>query len=622
MKSFKTFALVLLCVLSVCFFSCKGSASVTNEDEGFGISITLPGGEERAVFYDIDEVASYTIRVSQNGYDVASKNAEPGETVRIKLTDEGNYDISVSAFNVNNNKIAEGTASVTLALGDGYKNVEIDIYPDEKSIGINLAAAWETETPDDEKYGSADAVIYDISIYEGEKLVDTYCNVSLTGTYNVRYYSTYKIKIEAKKANGTVVGTGEATFTIQKGDTVKDVSITIVREYKLCCEYDIILTASWETPDEDKYGAEDVVRYDVSIFEGEELVNNYENVNLIKTFNVPNFSTYRVRIEAKKANLTVVGSGEATFTIQRGNIVDAISITIRGDYKQSSSDLGINPLLNWVEGYKRETVTFGSWPQSLADVTGITLTATGKTYDGNNAEYSGSDGNKYVKVDDSYYKVEPITWRVIVYNADGSKRLLADKIYARIPYYGTTRSRILSNSTIYANNYKYSNIRAYLNSTKNQFETDGGTPREYDVDCTNAGFLTSAFTSAELAKIKTVLVDNSAATTDSSTNQYACENTEDKVYLLSYKEASKNFYGLYNNSDRIMKTTAYARANGAYQSDDEGYGGCWWLRSPYHDHFDNARFVSNKGGHIEYYGLDYFVYSDNVGVVPALTVTE
>ena len=510
MKWFKTFALALLGVFGLCLFGCNDSASVSQEEDELGISITLPGSKDRAVFYEIDEVASYTISVSQNGSSVTSKNAAPGETVKIKLEDAGTYDISVSAFDSGSNKIAEGSASVTLALGDGYKNVDIDIEPYEKLVGINLTATW--ETPDEEKYGAEDAVRYDVYIYEGETLVNTYKNVSLTGTYNVPAYSTYKVKIEAKKADLTVIGSGEACFTIEKGDTRKAVSITIAGEFSV---------------------------------------------------------------------------------------------------------LGINPSINWVSGYKGEKKTFGTYPQSLADVTGVTLTATGTVYDGSNPEYSGDDGNKYVKVGDSYYKVEPITWRVIGYNSDGSKKLLADKIYARIPYYGTASTRSLSDSTIYSNNYKYSNIRAYLNSTKNQFEADGGTPTQYDIDWSNAGFLTAAFTSTELAKIKTVLVDNSAKTTDSDTNQYACENTEDKVYLLSYKEAQKKLYGLYNSSERIMKTTAYARANGAYQSDNEAYGGYWWLRSPFYSlYFSACRIYDdgdNRSSSVEY---------NCVGVVPALTVTE
>ncbi len=490
MKKFRNVALALLGVLSIWFLGCTANASTSGDDDNdFGISITLPG-KGRAVFYDIDEVASYTINVSQNGYSVTSKDAEPGETVRIKLNDVGAYQIGVSALDSNGNEIAGGSASVTLALGDGYKNVLIDIEPYEKNVGINLTAAW--ETPDEWKYGAEDAVRYDVYIYEGETLVNTYTNVSLTKSYNVPFYSTYTVKIEAKKADMTVVGSGEATFTIAKGDTYKNVSITIV-------------------------------------------------------------------------------------------------------------------------GDRRKTITFGSWPQSLADVTGITLTATGKTYDGSNAEFSGDDGNKYIKVGDSYYKVEPITWRVIAYNSDGSKKLLADKIYTNLKYYGTSSDRDLAGTTIYASNYKYSNIRAYLNSIKNQFVTDGGIATEKDIDWTNAGFLTTAFTDAEVAKIKTVTVDNSDA--ENGSGSYACENTEDKVYLLSYYEANKKLYGLNNNSDRIMKTTAYARANGAYQSDADTAGGFWWLRSPYDDYY--ARGINYDGS------SDYDYVSDVcVGVVPALTVTE
>lgn len=457
-----------------------------------------------AVFYDIEEVASYTITVKQNGYEVASKTAEPGETVKIKLTDAGTYYVNVNASNSSGDTIANGYTSVTLALGDGYKNVQIDIEPYEKSVGINLTAAW--ETPDEGKYGAEDAVRYDVSIYEGETLVSTNEKVSLTGSYNIPYYSAYTVKIEAKKANLTLVGSGEATFTLEEGDTYKNVSVTIV-----------------------------------------------------------------------------------------------------GEQKVSLGEMGIS--LNWVKGYKRETLTMGSWPQSLADVTDVTLTATGKTYDGVNEEYSGSDGNKYVKVEDSYYKVEPMTWRVIAYNSDGSKKLLADKIYSKIPYYGATSNRSLAGTTIYANNYKYSNVRAYLNSTKNQFETDGGTPTEYDVDWTDAGFLTSAFTAAEQSKIKTTTVDNSAVTTDSDSNQYACENTEDKVFLLSYNDATKKIYGLNNNSDRIMQPTAYASANNA--------GGFWWLRSPFYYYSYNARFIYSDG-----YDYNRDVDDDDVGVVPALSVTE
>ena len=54
MKKFKTIALTLLSVLSLCFLGCKESVSGSGEKEDLGISITLPGKADRAVFYEID----------------------------------------------------------------------------------------------------------------------------------------------------------------------------------------------------------------------------------------------------------------------------------------------------------------------------------------------------------------------------------------------------------------------------------------------------------------------------------------------------------------------------------------------------------------------------------------
>ncbi|MCQ2592641.1 MAG: DUF6273 domain-containing protein, partial [Treponema sp.] len=198
------------------------------------------------------------------------------------------------------------------------------------------------------------------------------------------------------------------------------------------------------------------------------------------------------------------------------------------------------------------------------------------------------------------------------YNSDGSKKLLADKIYTNLAYYRTgDESRTLGSKTIYPNNYKYSNVRAYLNSINNQYVTEGGTATEYDIDWTDAGFLTSAFNDEEKSRIKETVVDNSAASTGEESNSYACENTVDKIYLLSSAEATKKLYGFYNDEDRIMKTTEYARANGARV-------GYWWLRSPGYDGSSFAREIRDWGYHR---GRDDVYYS-NHGVVPALTVTE
>lgn len=74
----------------------------------------------------------------------------------------------------------------------------------------------------------------------------------------------------------------------------------------------------------------------------------------------------------------------------------------------------------------------------------------------------------------------------------------------------------------------YSHIRSWLNST----------------------FFETAFNSSKKEKIETTIVDNSASSTLDDSNKYACDNTSDKMFLLSYKEA-KN----YLSSDSKRKVT-------------------------------------------------------------------
>ena len=87
-------------------------------------------------------------------------------------------------------------------------------------------------------------------------------------------------------------------------------------------------------------------------------------------------------------------------------------------------------------------------------------------------------------------------------------------------------------------------------------------------------------------------VDNSAAST----------TTKDKIFLLSEKEATTTGYGFtaYNvygpGNSRIRMTTDFAKASGACQSTTDGYGGWWWLRSPYwRDSSGLVRYVYNDG---------------------------
>ena len=276
-------------------------------------------------------------------------------------------------------------------------------------------------------------------------------------------------------------------------------------------------------------------------------------------------------------------------------------------------------------------VAFGEWPQSEAkdvEEDSLKLVDGGRGYFNNNY-YKDDNDNYYVKHNDSYYKVEPIVWRVLNkdYSDTGKALLLAEKILTGgIPYYVNTSSRTIGSATVYANNYKYSTIRAWLNGS---YETDDTQEKNYE----GKGFLQTAFTEKALEFIVDTTVDNSARSTNpdsnesqwnSGDNKYASEtNTTDKIFLLSEQEATTKDYGFveYNEygegNTRIRVTTDYAQATGAYQNSTDGYGGWWWLRSPFYCDEIGARDVLNVGNA----SISNYVNSILVGVVPALSIS-
>ncbi|MDD7036586.1 MAG: DUF6273 domain-containing protein, partial [Mollicutes bacterium] len=79
----------------------------------------------------------------------------------------------------------------------------------------------------------------------------------------------------------------------------------------------------------------------------------------------------------------------------------------------------------------------------------------------------------------------------------------------------------------------------------------------------------------------------------------ACEDTQDKVYLLSDKDVNNKEYGFPDYASRI-----------AYDADGNAHA--YWLRSP-SNRGDSARYVYSHGD-------VYDLYVDNSdGVRPALT---
>ncbi len=369
--------------------------------------------------------------------------------------------------------------------------------------------------------------------------------------------------------------------------------------------------------------------------------------------------------DSSTANVSTSSTITSTVSNTAGNVTvtyteDGVTKTaeVSGSYYVAASDALTQTVVDngttTIDTNTFQLVKFGDFPQTIAE-DGITYSES-TVYNG---WYLGSDGQFYEKVQEHgystyykysngvsvakfnntspnylYFKVEPIEWRVLTsdYNSTGQKLFLAEKILtANVPYYGSISSRTLNDTTIYANNYKYSNIRAYLNGTKNQYVTDGGTSNTYTVDWSEKGFLQKAFTTSAQVLIETTSVDNSAASTNpdgnstlwnSGENTYACADTSDKIFLLSEQEVTTSAYGFaeYNSygegNSRIRETTDYAKANSAYQSTTSGYGGYWWFRSPTSNNSSWARHVSSTGGN----SYDH-VNGCRKGVCPALSIS-
>lgn len=139
----------------------------------------------------------------------------------------------------------------------------------------------------------------------------------------------------------------------------------------------------------------------------------------------------------------------------------------------------------------------------------------------------------------------------------------------------------------------------------------------------NGTFYNKAFSSAEQAAILTTSVDNSKYQCYSGWSTNGCNNTQDKVLLLSYAEANKYFGVTYDNRRNTksrVAPTAYAIAQGACadsfrRTADGTAAGQWWLRSPGLYHQDYAASVLTDGS---FDGHD--VSSDYGSVRPALWV--
>lgn len=209
-----------------------------------------------------------------------------------------------------------------------------------------------------------------------------------------------------------------------------------------------------------------------------------------------------------------------------------------------------------------------------------------------NVSIKFDNGATIIEAATYWFKCEPIVWNVLS-NANGEYYVVSSVLLDAHYYYNSRAYRTIDGKTIYPNNYEYSDIRAWLNNE----------------------FYNSAFALGN-GNIQSAFVDNSASTTNSPSNEYACSNTEDKVFLPSYKDYSNSHYGFLAEDARCCEATDWARARGACHDTPSSYlyNGIYWTRSPYYGSSGSEWCVRYDGS------LRIAVTSSVYSVRPALSI--
>ncbi len=301
---------------------------------------------------------------------------------------------------------------------------------------------------------------------------------------------------------------------------------------------------------------------------------------------------------------------------------------IFGDFPRSHKSEDVTIDLETSHEMGDFTYYLGSDGEWYAEHKVITHSSSYVYADGTSVESNGST---------AYFKLEPIKWRILTtnYNGTGKALLVLDEAISgtyeyNSNYYGfaysynlnySASNRTINGKTVYHNNYEYSNARAWLNGL------DGSS---YQMpDWSNKGFINSAFTESGRAKIAETLVDNSAANCYefddkvlSNYDNYLSEDTRDKVFLLSRNDVTNNYFGFaYSNfqyGTRCYVPTDYGIASRLDREKvgDVWYGCEWILRSP-----NTGDMTGTLCSNIGYAGNSYSVYDGyKQGIVAAICV--
>lgn len=174
-----------------------------------------------------------------------------------------------------------------------------------------------------------------------------------------------------------------------------------------------------------------------------------------------------------------------------------------------------------------------------------------------------------------YYRNKRLYWRTL-YSKDGLSLVICDKIIEQFEYNETED-----------NNYEHSDLRYWLNND----------------------FLRNSFEEDEQRQIVALEVDNSIESlATKKPNKYLCENTNDRIFLLSENEI---VHYLPAECSRIASEEDGLTSSVDFNSENVRW---WWLRSPHIKGKDQVTCIDQYG----YLNRSPSVYK--LGVRPAMWV--
>ena len=224
-------------------------------------------------------------------------------------------------------------------------------------------------------------------------------------------------------------------------------------------------------------------------------------------------------------------------------------------------------------------------------------------YTNGSTEFTCQDDNGYLTNITYWFKFEPVKWRVLD------------------PKTGFVMSEILIDSQAYSNTF-YDNRKgtgySYFNDPDYKFYAN-----DYETSSIrkwlNEDFYNTAFTNVEKKKINTTTLNNDATAFD-GIPAYSRNETNDKIFLLSYEDAlNTNFF--INETFLSAECSDYAKCQGLEVTDEPGTfvdgKADWFLRTPTDLCSGESYTISCDG-----YSGGFWVNITSRGVRPALKFND